>query len=237
MEILITGGASGLGFALTEKIAQALPNSKIYFTYSNSKNNSDILTSKYPKTFGVKCDFGADDEVDNLCSFLKDRNIDIIINNALAKLERNYFHKTSEEFIMQSFNLNILPVLKITQAFIIKARKRKSGKIITILSSAITNLPPIGMSVYVAEKNYLLSMHKSWASENAAFNMTSNCISPGFMNTNLNSNTDSRIVDEMTSSHPLKKLLTVEEVADTVLFLVQATPQLNMQNIIINSSF
>ena len=79
-------------------------------------------------------------------------------------------------------------------------------------------------------------MHRSWALENAAFNITSNCISPGFMATALNKDTDERIVEDMIAKHPLKKLLTTGEVAAVVLFLMDASGQVNGNNIIINSS-
>ena len=48
------------------------------------------------------------------------------------------------------------------------------------------------------------------------------------------SGTDERIIDQMVSNHPLKKLLTVEEVAETVLFLTKASSQINGVDILIN---
>lgn len=236
MEILVTGGASGLGLAITNKLVTTLADAKIYVTYSASKTTAVALSQKYSNVEAIKVDFKKEDDVESLCNFLKQKNVDVIVNNALSGLNKNYFHKTEPLIFTESFKNNVLPVLKITQAFILNARKRKSGKIITVLSSAILNNPPLGMSVYLAEKNYLLAVHKSWAVENAAFNITSNCVSPGFMNTKLNEQTDSRIIDDLVLSHPLKKLLTINEVADSVIFLINASNQLNMQNIVINSS-
>lgn len=136
---------------------------------------------------------------------------------------------------MKSFQQNIIPTIRITQAFITQARKRKFGKIINIISSANINRPPIGWSEYVANKAYLLSLSKSWATENIKFNISSNAISPGFMLTSLTADTDERIVEQMTEAHPLKKLLTTKEVAETVEFYTRCSQQINGTNLVINA--
>lgn len=79
-------------------------------------------------------------------------------------------------------------------------------------------MPPIGSSTYIANKAYLEKLTKVWAIENSKFNITSNSISPSFMQTKLTSEIDERIIEQIISNHPLKKLLTVDEVAETVLF-------------------
>ena len=91
------------------------------------------------------------------------------------------------------------------------------------------------MAKYAAEKNYLLSMNKSWASENINFNITSNAISPSMMQTNLTKNIDERIIEQMITSHPLKRLLDPSEVANVVKFLVEASSFITGQNLVINS--
>ena len=46
------------------------------------------------------------------------------------------------------------------------------------------------LSIYIADKNYLLAIHRSWAIENAAFKITFNCVLPGFMLTPHNNATE-----------------------------------------------
>ena len=98
------------------------------------------------------------------------------------------------------------------------------------------NTPPIGLSEYVANKAYLLSMSKSWAHENSKYNVTSNSISPSFMMTPLNKFEDERLVENMTKAHPLKTLLKEEEVAEAVSFLINASQQINGINLPINAA-
>ena len=55
------------------------------------------------------------------------------------------------------------------------------------------------------------------------------------MLTPLHTETDERLIENMIAQHPLKKLLTTDEVAQTVLYICNASQQLNGQNIILNA--
>lgn len=235
MNILITGGASGLGTAITECLCRN-NNHKVYITYNKSEKKAKELESLFPNLKTLHCDFEKEHSIAGLLNKIDEYGIEVLINNAFTGLQTNYFHKMDPEYFIENFRKNILPVIKITQACILRFRKQKQGKIITILSSYIINKPPIGMSEYVAEKNYLLSLSKSWAVENAKFNITSNCISPSTLQTGLTQDTDERIIEEMINSHPLKKMLSLEEVAQTVEYFVSASQQVNGTNFIINAA-
>jgi 3-oxoacyl-[acyl-carrier protein] reductase len=234
MNILITGGSSGLGRATVEKLAK-LNGFTIYFTYANSIDAAKKITTEYPNTRSLHCNFSDPASVDELVRGMATLDIDILINNASAGFHKDHFHKIDSNIIKNSFETNVLPVLKITAEAIKIFRKKKSGKIITILSSYTIDRPPVGLSEYVANKTYLLSMSKSWATENIRFNITSNCISPSFMETNFTADTDERIVSQMKEEHPLKALLTTTEVADALLFYINASQQVNGTNMIINA--
>ena len=55
------------------------------------------------------------------------------------------------------------------------------------------------------------------------------------MQTNLTANVDERVIEQIKDSHPLKQILLVEEVANTVLFLVKASSQINGIDIVMNA--
>ncbi len=234
MNILITGGASGLGAAITKKLALN-NNTKVYFTYSKSEDKANSLKATYPNVIPIRVDFTNQNQVDALLKQMNEMDLDIIINNSIVNYEKKHFHKIDSKFFQQSFALNVLPTIVITQEAIKRFRKKKFGKIITILTAGLINTPPIGWSEYTANKAYLLSLSKSWATENIAFNITSNAISPALMQTNLTSDMDERVVEMAVQSHPLKKLLTTEEVAESVDYLVNASQQINGINLVINS--
>ena len=236
MNILITGGASGLGEAITKVLSKDI-NNIVFFTFCNSKENADKITSDFINSTSIKCDFTDSNSVNSLCNRIPELKLDVLINNAYTgKAIKKYFHKNHINDFLNDFSTNIIPTISITQSTILYFKKQKKGKIITILTSFLLNSPPIGASSYVASKSYLKSLTKSWASENKKFNITSNSVSPSFMETNFTSEVDERIIDQMIKNHPLNKILSITEAAESVSFLVNSSQQINGLDIIINSA-
>ena len=92
MNILVTGGASGLGKSITEKLSNN-KNYTIYFTFCNSKENASKISSNFPNSKAIKCDFNDLKTVNSLCEMIPDLNLDVLINNAY-----------SGDFITKHFN-------------------------------------------------------------------------------------------------------------------------------------
>jgi 3-oxoacyl-[acyl-carrier protein] reductase len=234
MKVLITGGASGLGRAITMRFASE-SKTEVNFTYSKSLASAEEIVKASTNTRASHLDFRDSKQLDEFCNRLVDTSPDILINNAIVTYPRGHFHKAEARSYFEGFASNVMPTLLITKAFLALARKRRSGKIITILSSALINRPPLGSSQYVAEKAYLFSMAKSWAVENSTFGITSNCVSPSFMDTPLNEGLDNRVLESIIASTPGSKLLLPEEVAEAVFFLAHSTTHINGANILINA--
>lgn len=235
MNVLVTGGASGLGRAITEKLATDGRHT-IFFTWATSGDQAAALTRSRENTREIRCDFRSESDVARLVERIGDLGIQALVNNAMTGMRTAHFHKLPPESFAASFVDGIAPVMRITQAAIRQFRRTQFGKIVTILTTYLTGTPPVGLSQYTAEKAYLLAMAKSWATENAAFNITSNCISPAFMRTSLTAGTDERVLEQLTAAHPLKRLLTCEETADAVVYLLGASQQINGVNLMINAA-
>jgi 3-oxoacyl-[acyl-carrier protein] reductase len=235
MNILITGGASGLGEALTRALAAEAGN-RIYFTFNKSAQKAADLEKSLPNAQGIKCDFTNEEELNELLAKMNDWDLDALINNALTSLRVNHFHKLPADDFKSGFLHDTLPTVILMQKAVSLFRKKKAGRLITILSTFIIGRPPAGHAEYVAGKAYLLSITRSIAVENAAFNITANCLSPSFMQTGLTDSTDERLIESMIAGHPLKRLLEPGEVAEVVKFLLSATPHLNGVNIPINAA-
>lgn len=233
MNILVTGGASGLGAAIVQRAA-ADNNNMVYFTYASSVDAATALEAQHSNTKALHCDFTDPASVDSFVSTIQGLGVDVLVNNAYVGINKDHFYKADYTVFQKSFEQNIIPTLRITQESIKVFRKKKAGRIINIITSFVLNKPPTGLSEYVANKAYLLSMSRSWAAEYSRLNITSNCISPAFMETSLTRYTDERLIEQMKDGHPLKKLLTTEEVAETVFSFMSMTKQINGTNLVIN---
>jgi NAD(P)-dependent dehydrogenase (short-subunit alcohol dehydrogenase family) len=236
MNILVTGGSSGLGKTIVYALSNS-PQNKVFFTYNKHSAEARVIATERHNVIAIKCDFTNVDEVCELEKAIPTYDLDVLITNAYIGLPQGtHFHKTIPESVLKSFENNIIPIIRLTQNAILGFKKKKFGKIINILTAYLINLPPVGFSIYTANKAYLQQLSKCWNSEYSRYNITSNCISPEFMQTNLSSSVDERIIEQMQANHPLNKLLTPEEVTETVVFLVNSSQQVNGAHIVINAA-
>lgn len=224
-----------MGKAITLHLA-AQTNHQVYFSYYQSKEAAQEIEQQYPNTQGVYCDFSQEASVAELCENMTQWNLDALINNACTPIENKHFHKISPAEFKQNFFSNILPTVQITQQAITGFRKKKFGRIITVTTAFLVNKPPLGLSSYVAEKAYLASLCKSWAIENVSFNITSNCIAPSMMITQFTQHIDDRIMENAIQAHPLKRLLTPEETAETIGLLLTAPCHVNGATWVLNGA-
>ncbi|MFN3968666.1 SDR family NAD(P)-dependent oxidoreductase [Flavobacterium sp.] len=235
MKILLTGGASGLGESITRTLAKD-DNNTVYFTFSQSLAKAQQLEAEFQNTIAIACDFADEKAVETLAQKITELDLDVIVHNAYSgDYLKTHFHKIETTDFLTDFKVNVLPVVTLTQAAINSFRKKKSGKIITVLTSALVDVPPVGSAVYTSNKAYLAKLTQVWANENAKFNITSNSVSPAFMETAMTSATDERVKEQMIESNPAKRLLTTEEVAVAIAFLVTDSSQINGKDFVINA--
>lgn len=236
MNILITGGTSGLGKATVELLAK--DGHQIYFSYLATEEFTKVaeeMTRQYDNVKAESLNFCEPESVDAFCEKMKGWNIDVLVNcTYVGRPQTTYFHKIEPEEFLKAFQYNIIPTVNITQAAIEGMKKRKFGKIINIITEAVIGLPPMGYTLYAANKAYLMELSNVWNKEYTRYNITSNCILPAYMQTKF-AEVDERILEQMEHDHPLKKLLTVDEVAQAVKFFVDASQQVNGVKLPINA--
>ena len=236
MNILITGGTSGLGKATVELLAKDGHN--IWFSYLATEEFTTVaseMTGRLRNVFAIPVNFCDEENVDLFCEQIKTWEIDVLVNcTYVGKPQTTYFHKIAPVEFLKAFQYNIIPTVKITQMVIEGMKKRHFGKIINIITEAVVGLPPMGYTLYVANKAYLMELSNVWNKEYTRYNITSNCILPAYMQTKF-AEVDERILEQMQKEHPLKQLLTPEDVAQTVKFFVDAPQQVNGVKLPVNA--
>ena len=236
MNILVTGGSSGLGKSLVEKLCSNKRN-VVYFSYNNSLDNAKSICLKFDNAVSLKCDFTDENELSAFLVRVKTLNLDVLINNFYSWpknplmpgtfLTKN-FHKLEKNLFIDEFKNNIIPSILITQEIIRCFRVRKYGKIVTVLSSFLDS-PTVGSSIYISNKNYLKGLAKVWEVENVNFNITSNTISPSFMLTPQTMQMDERLIDQFKANS--KELLTVDNVSSKIADFLSSTGEEHQHDI------
>ncbi len=220
---LVTGGASGIGLA----IARALADSGARVTIA-SRNVARVnaVAEKNDGFTGLELD--VTDAASVATAFAAAGPIDILVNNAGIALAAP-FERTSLEQMEGILAVNVNGVFLCTQAVLPGMRNKNRGRIINIASTA--GLRGYSYtSVYSASKHAVIGLTRSLALELAATGITANCVCPGFTDTEVvasairniarvTGRTEQEALAELVSHNPQKRLVTAEEVADTVQWL------------------
>jgi NAD(P)-dependent dehydrogenase (short-subunit alcohol dehydrogenase family) len=221
---IVTGGASGLGFAIARKFVQ---NDINVILIGRDKSRLKLAC----ETLGSHADFvGCDlSELKELPGVVKriieiNGRIDILVNNAGMHLKKPMNEVSDEEF-QKVILTNQTAMFSLTREVTKIMQQQCSGVILNISSMAsIYGLPNV--IAYTASKSAIEGMTRAMAVELARFGIRVNCIAPGFIKTNMSTlalEKDPERKKKVLSRTPLGRLGKPEEVADAALFLVSAT--------------
>lgn len=211
MNILVTGASKGIGRAIAEELLML---GNIFVT----GRNEDAL-----KTIGAQgyclCDLSKD--LSPLINFINKNKIDVLINNAGEYIYGSIDSAKSDE-IDRIFATNLLAPAKIISAAVPFMKTQKWGRIINI-GSISGIMGEAYASLYSSSKAGLMGLTKALALELAEHNITVNTINPGWVETELGSNS----IDESEFSQeeileciPQKRFVKPEEVAKLCKYLI-----------------
>lgn len=234
---LVTGGTRGIGKAITEKFIEA----GAYVIITGTKNKSQTQLFKDFATKNIE--YYAVDFSDGIstATFLKKINkhkrIDILVNNAgVNKINLNK-DTTLEDFTLLN-DVNLKAPYLLMREVSKKMIKKKSGKVLNITSiwSSVTKK---GRSIYTSTKYGLSGMTKTLAVELAGDNILVNSLGPGFVETELTLNTNSKKdLKSIAELIPLQRLAQPAEIANIALFLCSdLNSYITGQNIIADGGY
>ena len=218
---IITGGSKGIGKGIVEKFAQEGCN--IAFTYLSSESSA-IEVEKNAKSYGVKVikyksDASNFDQSSELIeNVIKDfGSYDILINNAGITRD-NLLLRMDEDSWKKVIDINLNSCFNLTKCAIREFMKKKDGVIINI-SSIVGVKGNAGQSNYSASKAGINGFTKSVALELGSRNIRCNAIAPGFIDTDMTSQGDGKLLESWIESIPLKRAGNVSDVANLCSYL------------------
>ena len=215
--ILLTGATGIIGNSILEKCYDYGAN--ILATGTNNEK-LEKLKLNYPNINIKVFDISKHDQIEN---FLEEANllfknkIDILINNAGITLD-NLSIRMKESEWKSVIDINLTSTYLTSKFAIKKMLKNKSGKIINI-TSVVGHTGNIGQANYAASKSGIIGMSKSLALEYGKKNIKINCISPGFIESNMTDKISETHKELLKSKISLDRFGQPVDVANTVLFL------------------
>jgi 3-oxoacyl-[acyl-carrier protein] reductase len=220
--ILVTGASRGIGAAAARTLAKA--GAVVAINYHRSEAEAKALASELgDDAFAVRADISNPSDVQTMIDEVEQRcgRLDVLVNNA-ATFETNPFDGAHYEHWQaawhRTFALNVFGAANAAFLAMRVMRKHGGGKIINIASRAAYR-GETEFADYGASKAALVNLTISIARGCAKDNITSTCVAPGFIETEMAKSELEKHYDDIVNQVPLGRVGTVDDVAGVILFL------------------
>lgn len=213
---LVTGGTRGIGKEIC--IALKQQGYEVAANYAGNdeaaKNFSDetgIKTFKWDVADYEACEKGVKEVVETL------GEIEVLVNNAGITRDAA-LHKMQPEQWQKVIDVNLTSCFNMCHATISSMRQAGYGRVVNI-SSVNGQIGQFGQTNYSSAKAGVFGFSKALARENASKGITVNCIAPGYIDTEMVSVVDEKIIEKIIEKVPVGRLGKPDEVARVVVFL------------------
>ena len=217
---IVTGGASGIGLSIAEKLLKN--NYQVIISYNSSTDSARSLLEKYENIDIFQVDLSNPENTQSLIDFAfsKYHKIDLLVNNAGVDLVKMINDTTFDDFdyIMK---VNLYSPYFLAKGVAKHMIDAKYGNIINI-SSILGITGGSCESAYSISKAGLDGLTKSLAQEFGPSNIRVNSIAPGLIDTKMNSNLTTDEINNLVMDFPISRIGTPDDIADLVLYLEHA---------------
>jgi 3-oxoacyl-[acyl-carrier protein] reductase len=218
--VLVTGASRGIGQAIALTLGKSGATVIGTATSEEGANKiSKIFTENNIFGKGMMLNVTDNEQISELLKSITAEygSVDILVNNAGITRD-NILVRMKEDEWDDIINTNLSSVYRMSKAVLRGMIKKRSGRIISI-TSVVGAMGNAGQSNYAAAKAGIMGFTKSLAREVGVRGITVNAIAPGFIQTDM---TDKLPEDQkvaLASQIPMARLGTVDEIAQSVLFL------------------
>jgi len=215
--IILTGATGGIGNSILEKLI--LSGANVLATGTN-EDKLNLIKEKHKNVQTEKFDISNHSEIENFINKANDSlggRVDVLVNNAGITRDNLSIRMKDEEW-NKVIDINLTSTFLLSKNVLKKMLKSKKGKIINI-TSIVGHTGNIGQANYTASKAGVVAMSKSLALEYGKKNINVNCISPGFISTEMTDKINDDYKEILKSKIPMNRFGTPNDIANTVIFL------------------
>jgi acetoacetyl-CoA reductase len=218
---IVTGGTRGIGAAITRSLADA----GVHVAAGFSKNQAAAEALRRElreqgRSISIhQGNVGVPEDCTRVVKEVLDQRgrVDILINNAGVTVDKTV-RKMSVEDWHAVLRINLSGAFYMTKAVLDHMLERGYGRIVNI-SSVVGETGSVGQANYAASKSGLFGFTKSLALETARKGITVNCVTPGYVDTEMVAAVPKEVLEQLVETIPMRRLGHSWEIARAVRFL------------------
>jgi 3-oxoacyl-[acyl-carrier protein] reductase len=207
--VFVTGGNRGIGLAIAKRFAK--DGFKVAVSYREQKPKEDFYLVKADVTDSKSIDAAIDEIEKNLGS------LEVVVINAGTNKD-SLAMRLEDDDMQKIIDTNLMGSLRVARRSVKSMIKNRKGRIIFI-GSVVGLLGSPGQMVYASTKAGLIGAARSLAREVGVRGVTVNVVAPGYVDTDMTQDLDQARKDMITTSTPLGRTASADEVAGVVRFL------------------
>jgi len=221
MDILVSGGSSGIGAAVVRQLAA---HNRIFIIYNKGKERADALAAEVKAAGGTGIPVSADISTPQGCLMAIERvkdstdKLDVLVNAAGGIVTRANTGSFVWDDIEKVFALNTFSVFFLCSLTVDMLKKSNRGVVINFASAAVYS-GSAGAPLYASAKGAVDVYTRSLARELAP-DVRVVTIAPGVVETPFHSVTTREMLDTWAAANPLKRNGKPEEIAQAVEFCI-----------------
>jgi acetoacetyl-CoA reductase len=218
---IVTGGTRGIGAAITRSLADA--GAHVAAGFSKNQAAAEALRRELReqgRSVSIhQGNVGIPEDCLRVAKEVLDQRgrVDILINNAGVTVDKTVRKMTVEDW-HAVLRINLSGAFYMTKAVLDHMLERGYGRIVTI-SSVVGETGSVGQANYAASKSGLFGFTKSLALETARKGITVNCVTPGYVDTEMVAAVPKEVQEKIVETIPMRRLGHSWEIARAVRFL------------------